>query len=151
MAVEPTPPRIHDLHRSAFWIYGVTAMIMRDPFGVVLRHAAAAGWGDPMVRQEGLRGLVVLFLMSRQFLASGIYFDRVYLQPESPQLYPRRSYPLDFLLGMGELLAALGASTLVGLPTSMFAALVAVNLLWEPAWLALSAVARYSTLRMIAP
>ncbi len=145
MGVEPASPRIHDLHKSAFWIYGVTAMIMREPMGTVLRHAAAVSWHDPMVRQEAVRALVVLFLMSRQFLASGIYFDRVYLQPDSLDRFPRRNYPLDFLFGMGELLLALAASTVLALPTPMFDYLVGLNLLAAGLLAIPAAVLDYST------
>src|SRR4051812_42626435 len=97
----PSPaPRVPDLHKSAFWIYGVTAMVMREPLGIVLRHASSSGWSDGAVRLEALRTLIVLLLMSKQFLAAGIYFDRVYIQQESGERFPRRSYPMDFLFGM---------------------------------------------------
>lgn len=124
---------------------------MKDPFGVVLRHAASAGWGDPAVQQEALRGLAVLILMARQFLAAGMYFDRVYLAPESADRFPRRNYPFDFLFGLIELLFAVANSMIVAVPNLFFDVLCALNLLWETAWLVASGVGGYSTLRMIAP
>ena len=72
-------PRVSDLHKSAFWIYGVTAMVMREPLAGLVRHIASAGMGNVQVRLETLRVAVVLVLMSRLFLESGLYFDEVYL------------------------------------------------------------------------
>jgi hypothetical protein len=151
MSPKPAAIRIPDLHRSAFWIYGITATVMKDPFGVVLRHAAGAGWADPAVQQETLRALVVLILMARQFLAAGMYFDRVYLAPESAERFPLRNYPFDFLFGLTELLFAVANSMIVGIPNLFFDVLCALNLLWETVWLFASKVGGYSTLRLIAP
>jgi hypothetical protein len=151
MDAERTPARIPDLYRSAFWIYGITVTVMREPIGVVLRHAATAGWSDSVVQQEGLRTLVVLMLMARQFLAAGIHFDRVYLEPDSAERFTRRSYPFDFLFGMGELLMAVAASMIVALPSHAFDACVGLSLVSEGIWLAASRVGGYSTVRMIAP
>lgn len=142
--------RIPDLHRSAFWIYGITATVMKDPFGVVLRHAAITGWVDPSVQEEGLRSLVVLTLMARQFLAAGIYFDRAYLAPESAEQFPRRNYPFDFLFGLTELLTVVAASMIVAVPNRFFDVLAIGSLIWETVWLAASKLARYSTPRLIA-
>jgi hypothetical protein len=147
----PTPPRVPDLHKSAFWIYGVTAMVMREPFSIVLRHAATAGWQDSAVQLEALRALIVLALLSRQFLAAGIYFDRVYLQPDSAERYPRRNYPFDFLFGMGELLLAVAASTVVGTASAIFCALAALILLTDLVWLFVSRALSYATVKKIAP
>jgi hypothetical protein len=151
MSPKPAALRIPDLHRSAFWIYGITATVMKDPFGVVLRHASIAGWDDPSVQQEALRTLAVLVLMARQFLAAGIYFDRVYLAPESAERFPLRNYPFDFLFGLTELLFAVANSVIVAVPNLFFDVLAALNLLSETAWLVASKAANYSTLRMIAP
>lgn len=151
MAAPPTATPVSDLHKSAFWIYGVTAMVMREPLGIVLHHASTAGWANSAVRVEALRCLVVLALMSRQFLAAGIYFDRVFLQTNAATRFPRRSYPLDFLAGMGQLLLVVGAATLVGLTTANFDSLAALILLWEPLWLAAAMILRHSTVREIAP
>lgn len=150
MATSPAP-RIPDLHKSAFWIYGVTAMVMREPLGIVLRHGSAAGWHDPAVQLEALRSLVVLGLMSRQFLSAGIYFDRIYLQPDSAGRYPLRNYPFDFLFGMGELLMAVGASALVGTAGPAFDVVAGLILLSESLWLLASRIFRYSTGPKIAP
>jgi hypothetical protein len=149
--IAKTAARIPDLHRSAFWIYGITATVMKDPFGVVLRHASTAGWGDAAVQEECLRALVVLILMARQFLAAGMYFDRVYLAPESAEQFPLRNYPFDFLFGLTELLTAVANSMIVAVPNLFFDVLCALNLLWETVWLAASKAAGYSTLRMIFP
>lgn len=151
MSPKPAVLRIPDLHRSAFWIYGITATVMKDPFGVVLRHASVAGWDDPAVQQEALRTLAVLILMARQFLAAGIYFDRVYLAPESAERFPLRNYPFDFLFGLTELLFAVANSMIVAMPNLFFDVLAALHLLSETAWLLASKAAHYSTLRMIAP
>ena len=149
--VSSPAPRVPDLHKSAFWIYGVTAMVMREPLSIVLHHAVTAGWADPTVVREGLRTLIVLLLMSKQFLASGIYFDRVYIQPESAERFPRRSYPTDFLFGMAALLVAVGASTVIGSPPPMFDRVAGAMLLSNAVWIAVSKVASYSTVARIAP
>ncbi|MCU1328207.1 MAG: hypothetical protein JWN34_3577 [Bryobacterales bacterium] len=150
MASSPAP-RVPDLHKSAFWIYGVTAMVMREPLSIVLRHSTTAGWRDPAVQLEAVRALIVLGLLSRQFLAAGIFFDRVYLQPEAAERFPRRSYPVDFLFGMGELLLAVGASTVVGTASPTFNVIVAVVLLSEGAWLLVARLLEHSTVPKIAP
>lgn len=126
-------------------------MVMREPLSIVLRHGATAGWSDSAVQLEALRALIVLGLLSRQFLAAGIFFDRVYLQPEAAERYPRRSYPFDFLFGMGELLLAVGASTVVGTVSPTFNVAVGFILLSEALWLVVSRILRHSTSPKIAP
>ncbi len=143
--------RVPDLHKSAFWIYGVAAMVMREPLAVVLRHANTAGWGDPGVHIEALRGLIVWMLLSRQFTVAGVYFDHVYLQPDSAERYPRRSYPLDFLIGVGALLAAVATSTLVQADNHLFNAVVGVALGWDVVWLLVAALMRHSSVSLIVP
>src|SRR6266567_2466788 len=139
-----TTARISDLHKRAFWIYGVTAMVMREPFAAVIRHTAGVGLADWQVRLELLRVAVVLLLMARLFLASGLYFDEVYMRPESAARFPRRSYAVDFLAGLMQFLVIVAGSTAVSLHSrtlaelSPFVALAALFLLFENAWLALS-------------
>jgi hypothetical protein len=150
------PGRISDLHKSAFWIYGVTAMVMREPFATVIRHTAAAGFSDWQVRLELVRVAVVLILMARIFLASGLYFDEVYLREDSGARFPRKSYPVDFLAGLMQFLIIVAASTVVTLHSrsrlgiSVFALLVIAFLLFDAGWIALSALLRLSTTREIA-
>jgi hypothetical protein len=147
--------RISDLHKSAFWIYGVTAMVMREPFASVIRHASTAGLGDWQVRLELLRVAVVLMLMARVFLASGLYFDQVYLREDSAARFPRRSYPVDFLAGLLQFLTIVAGSTAVALHLrsplglSIFAILVVAFLLFDAVWIALSRLLGYSTVREI--
>jgi len=155
VSLDPSPAkpvaRVPDLHKSAFWIYGVTAMVMREPLAVVLHHANTAGWSDPGVHIEALRGLIVWMLLSRQFTVAGVYFDHVYLQPDSADRDPRRSYPLDFLIGVGALLAAVATSTLVSADNHLFNAVVGVALAWDVLWLLLAALMRHSSVSLIAP
>ena len=142
-------PRVSDLHKSAFWIYGVTAMVMREPLAGLIRHIAAAGVGDVQVRLETLRVAVVLALMSRLFLASGLYFDEVYLRLDSAARFPRRSYPVDFISGLLHFLLAVGASTAVSTVTSAFPAIVLAFLLYECLWYLVSKLLRYTTAALI--
>src|ERR1700753_1349827 len=93
-------PRITDLQRSAFWIYGVTAMVMREPLGIIVRQIAELGIGNGEVRLEILRVAVLLSLLSRLFLSSGLYFEQVYMQEGAAARYPRSSYAIDFLAGL---------------------------------------------------
>jgi hypothetical protein len=147
--------RISDLHKSAFWIYGVTAMVMREPFASVIRHTSTAGFGDWQVRLELLRVAVVLILMARVFLASGLYFDQVYLREDSATRFPRRSYPVDFLAGLLQFLTIVAGSTAVALHSrtepglSVFGILVVAFLLFDALWIGLSTLLGYSTVREI--
>ena len=100
MSAQPPAARVPDLHKSAFWIYGVTAMVMREPLSIVLRHASSVGWANPDVLMEALRGLIVWLLMSRQFTVAGVYFDRVYLQPDSGAQFANRNFPLISYSGL---------------------------------------------------
>jgi hypothetical protein len=151
-----TGGRTSDLHKSAFWIYGVTAMVMREPFANVIRHASTAGLSDWQVRLEILRTVIVLVLMARLFLLLGIYFDEVYVRPESAERFPRRSYPVDFLTGLMQLLTIVAASstvslhgrTRVGLP--VFMVLTIAFLLFDIAWLAAAKLLRFSSAARIA-
>lgn len=88
--------RITDLQRSAFGIYGVTAMLMREPMGLIVRHTSEVGYGNWQVRLEWLRVAVILLLLSRLFLISRLYFEQVFMQPDSADWYRRRSYPSTF-------------------------------------------------------
>ncbi|GEM_PF-3925879 len=143
------------LERSAFWIYGVTAMILREPLGIVLRHGSTAGWSDPVVRLEVLRTVLVLVLLSRLFLGAGLHFENVYMKADAGELYPRRNYPVDFLTGMLQLLIGVAASTAIALHTgtsgpSMFGMLAGAVLLSDAGWLLLAGALRYSALPRMA-
>src|SRR5262249_26006714 len=152
-----SPIRIPDSHKGAFWIYGVTAMIMQGPLGVVVRGISSQGIGNRAVQIEVLRLLVVFLILSRQFLAAGTFFDRLYLQPDAALKFPRRSYPADFLTRLAELLMAVAASTAVGLepyPQSgltPFTILAGILLLLESIWLGFARGAGFSTAELIAP
>jgi hypothetical protein len=156
--VQSPPPvrRISDLQRSAFWIYGVTGLVMRDPLGLVIRHISDAGIRNGQVRLEVLRIAVILLLISRLFLFSGLYFDQVFMRPESGDRFPRRSYPIDFLNGLSQFLVAAAATTVIGLHSliagwfSPFTLLVYVFLLADWIWLAIAKLRRFSSLPLIA-
>ncbi len=147
---------VSNLERSAFWIYGVTAMIMREPMSTLLRHGSTAGWGDPLIRVETLRVLVVLVFLSRLFLAAGLHFEIVFMRPESAKLFPKRSYPVDFLAGLGQLLVGVAASTVVSLHpagpdgVAIFNFLAGSFLLADVLWLVVTALLGYSALREVA-
>jgi len=148
--------RISDLQRSAFWIYGVTAMVMREPLGLVIRHISDAGLRNWQVRLELLRIAVILLLLSRLFLFSGLYFEQVFMQPDSAERYPRRSYPIDFLNGLSQFLVATAATTAIGLHVRIagwfapFTLLVYVFLLADWIWLAVAKARRFSSAPLIA-
>ena len=149
--------RIPDSHKNAFWIYGVTAMVMREPLSVLVRDASAQGFASPIVQLESLRVLVVFLILSRVFMGAGVYFDRVYLQPESAANFPRRNYAADFLATLTELLVAVGASTAIAIHTrsigglTPFSILIAILLVSEPLKLLGTRLAGYSTVAEIAP
>jgi len=144
------PARIADLHKSAFWIYGITAMVMREPVALVVRHAASAGVTNSDVQAELLRTVIVLGMMSRLFLAAGLYFDEVYLRPDSASRFIRRSYPIDFMAGMLHFLLAMGASTVIAGAPAAYAAMVAIYFLFEPVRWAAAAAMRYSAASLLA-
>lgn len=149
--------RIPDSHKNAFWIYGVTSMVMREPLGVLVRDSSAQGFASPIVQLEALRVLVVFLLLTRVFMSAGVYFDRVYLQPESAANFPRRNYAADFLATLTELLVAVGASTAIAIHTrsigglTPFSILIAILLVSEPLKLLATRLAGYSTVAEIAP
>lgn len=157
MTQSPPPARIPDSHKNAFWIYGVTAMVMREPLGVVVRSVSTDGIANRAVQVECLRLAVILLILSRQFLTAGTFFDRVYLGPDSAEKFPRRSYPLDFLTRLMEMLVAVAMATAVGLEAfpqgglTPFTILTGILLLLEGVWLLVARVARYSTVGEIAP
>ena len=75
------------------------------------RHGdAATGLCPPRIRKVNWKlagqssscaSLSILLLLSRQlFLVSELYFEQVFMQPDSADRYPRRSYPIDFLAGL---------------------------------------------------
>jgi hypothetical protein len=153
--MSPSKPvrRITDLQRSAFWIYGVTAMIMREPLGIIVRQTSELGIGHWEVRLGILRVGVILILLARLFLVSGLYFEQVYMQPESGDRYPVRSYAVDFLAGLLQFLVATAASTAVTLQSvrtlTPFSLLVAMFLMVDLLWLGLAALKGYSSLGLI--
>ena len=153
----PAPARIPDAHKSAFWIYGVTAMVMREPLSIFVHDLSTIGPAVPSVQLEGLRVFVVFLFLTSQFLAAGIFFDRVYLEPDSAAQFPHRSYPVDFISRMVELLVAVAAAGAVGIHTrhigglAPFTMLVAILLLVQPVWLVLAKIAGYSTVPELIP
>jgi hypothetical protein len=148
--------RVTDLQRSAFWIYGVTAMVMREPLGLIVRHTSEAGLGNWQVRLELLRVAVILLLLSRLFLVSGLYFEQVFMQPESGDRYPLRSYPIDFLAGLMQFLVGAAATTAVASHFRIsgvwapFTLLAALFLLVDMVWLVTAAVRGFSSVPLIA-
>lgn len=148
--------RIPDLQRSAFWIYGVTAMVMREPLSLIIRHISSDGLRNWQVRLELLRMAVILLLLSRLFLFSGQYFERVFMQPDSAERYPRRSYPIDFLNGLSQFLIATAATTVIGLHVRIagwfapFTLLAYVFLLADWIWLAIAKARRFTSVPLIA-
>ncbi len=147
--------RITDLQRSAFWIYGVTAMVMREPFGLIIRHTAEAGLGDWQVRLELVRVVVILLLLARLFLLSGLYFEIVYMQADSADRFPRRSYPIDFLAGLKQFLVGAAATTTIGMHYRVdgqyapFTLLVWLFLLVDIGWLAIAMLRGFSSVPII--
>lgn len=147
---------VSSLEKSAFWIYGVTAMVMREPFASTLRHAATAGLGDWQVQLEILRVAVVLMVLSRLFLSCGIYFELVYMRADSPARFPRQNYPVDFLAGLLQFLIVVAASTTLGLhqrignELGIFSALIALFLVSECMWLVLARALGFSSVPRIA-
>ena len=149
--------RIPDSHKNAFWLYGVAGMVMREPLSVLVRDASAQGFASPAVQLEALRVMLVFLILSRVFMGAGVYFDRVYLQPESAANFPRRNYAADFLATLTELLVAVAASTAVAIHTrtigglTPFSILIALLLVSEPLKLVATRAAGYSTAGEIAP
>jgi hypothetical protein len=130
--------RVSDLHKSAFWIYGVTAMVMREPLAGMIRRLSSPGLGSFEVQGEVLRVAVVLALMARVFLAFGLFFDEVHLRSDSASRFPRRSYPVDFLAALLQFLLIVAASTAITSPGA-FAVVAGAFLLYENLWWAVSA------------
>jgi hypothetical protein len=153
----PAPARIPDAHKSAFWIYGVTAMVMREPLSIFIHDLSSTGPANPGVQLEGLRVFAVFLFLTCQFLSAGTFFDRVYLEPNSAAQFPRRSYPVDFISRMIELLVAVAAAGAVGIHTrhigglAPFTMLIALLLLLQPVWLFLAKAAGYSTISELVP
>lgn len=156
----PDPPvtaRVSDLHKSAFWIWGVTAMIMREPLGAAVRRLAKDGLADPLAQLTALRTVVTLLILSRQFLGAGVFFERVYLRADSPAKFPHCSYPMDFITRLTEVLLAVAASTTVGSGTyvfgwiSTFLVLTGAMLAADSVLLLIAVCAGFSTRREIAP
>jgi hypothetical protein len=153
----PAPARIPDAHKSAFWIYGVTAMVMREPLSIFVHDLSSTGPANPGVQLEGLRVFLVFLFLTCQFLSAGIFFDRVYLEPNSSAQFPHRSYPVDFISRMIELLVAVAAAGAVGIHArhigglAPFTMLVAILLLLQPVWLVVAKTAGYSTVSELIP
>jgi hypothetical protein len=130
-------------------------MVMREPLGLIVRHASEAGFGNWQVRLEFLRVAVILLLLSRLFLVSGLYFEQVFMQPDSADRYPRRSYPIDFLAGLLQFLVGAAATTAVGTHLRIrgefapFTLLAALFLSVDLAWLATAALRRFSSIALI--
>ncbi|HWF09695.1 MAG TPA: hypothetical protein VG297_14600 [Bryobacteraceae bacterium] len=150
------PRRLPDLHRSAFWLYGATAAVMREPMGAVLRHAFEAGFHDWQVRLEVLRLGIVILLLSRLFLVSGLYFEMVFMQPDAAVRYPRRSYPVDFLTGLLHFMTGAALTTVMSSHLRLaggiasFSWIVVAFLSIDIFWLAVAVARRFSAVPVIA-
>jgi hypothetical protein len=142
--------RISELHKGAFWIYGITAFAMHDPVSHLLAHLSSAGLADWQVRLEIWRCAVLLVLMAKFFLGAGLYFDQVYMRERSSDRYPRKSYPVDFLAGLLQFLLLVAAAVTVGFHArfrgeiTLFTVLVALFVLYANLWYLAAAVLRYS-------
>ena len=131
-------------------------MVMREPLGLAVRHLSEAGLGNWQVRLELLRIAVILLLLSRLFLVSGLYFEEVFMQPDSADRFPRRSYPIDFLAGLTQFLVGAAATTVVDTHLRIagefaaFTLLAELFLIVDLGWLAIAALRRFSSVARIA-
>lgn len=131
-------------------------MVMREPLGLIIRHISDAGLRSWQVRLELLRLAVILLLLSRLFLFSGLYFEQVFMRPDSAERYPSRSYAIDFLNGLAQFLIATAATTVIGLHVRIagwfapFTLLVYVFLLGDWVWLGIAKARRFSATPLIA-
>jgi hypothetical protein len=130
-------------------------MVMREPFGLIIRHTTDAGLGNWQVRLEWLRVFVILLLLARLFLISGLYFEAVYMQSNSSERHPRRSYPIDFLAGLAQFLVAAAATTAVGTHARIagqiapFTLVIAVFLLLDAGWMIVAKFRGFSSFSLI--
>lgn len=100
------------LHSHAFYIYGViVGLSIREALARVAPHllhpSTVPAWE---ARLEAVR-LVVLLLMTTVFyFGSGVFFDKVYLNPATCDLYKKKIYGLDFAIGLAHFLFFFGWS-----------------------------------------
>jgi hypothetical protein len=146
------------LHPSAMWLNGtIVALAIREGLTQVVPHLTSAAheynWATEL---QIARVLLFLVTIVRFFLGSILYFDAVHIGDKSSQ-YRKKSYGLDFLVGLTHSILFFGWATTIGnvdhrdmsLTLSHFESIGAVILLYDLVWL--FANSRYDTRQAIMP
>jgi hypothetical protein len=97
------------LHAHAFWVYGVIV-------GLAIREALVRAGshiflpGSPTflpsdvlpwkLHLEAFRLIIFLMTITCFYFGSGVFFDKVYLNEKTASRFEKKSYGLDFVLGM---------------------------------------------------
>ncbi len=127
------------VHRHAFWVYGVIVGLAIDKaLSGLIPHIFTLPNDEPWpFLPEAARFVVFIILIVRFYLGSALYFNDAYLSDEATNLYPRKSYALDFLFGFAHFLFfyALGVSIEIhNKPNGIFPVLLVVILAYDLLW-----------------
>lgn len=147
------------LHPQAAWLNGiVVALAIREGLTQVVPHLTTAAhdfnWATEL---QIARVFLFLITIIRFYLGSILYFDAVHVREETAKQYVRKSYGLDFLVGLLHFIMFFAWATTISdvghreLPSTLshFETVGAAILLFDLVWLAVNA--RYDTPRAILP
>src|SRR5271154_273790 len=104
------------LHPSASWLNGIiVALAIREGLTqVVPRLTNAAHEYNWATELQIARVLLFLITIIRFYLGSILYFDAVHISKETAGEYVRKSYGLDFLVGLMHFIIFFAWATTIG-------------------------------------
>lgn len=93
------------LHSHAFYLYGVVvALAIREVLLRVGTHAFVPVAGEQVeswkIHLEALRLVLFLIAITCFYFGSGVFFDKVYINPDTAREFQKKNYGLDFTIGL---------------------------------------------------
>jgi hypothetical protein len=147
------------LHPQATWLNGIiVALAIREGLNQAIPHLTASihdfNWTTEL---QVARVFLFLITLIRFYLGSILYFDAVHISEKTAVQYVRKSYGLDFLVGLLHFIMFFAWATTISdvahressSALSHFEMVGAAILLFDLVWLAVNA--KYDTPRAILP
>jgi hypothetical protein len=138
---------VQRLHSHSFYLFGVVV-------GLSIREALVRTGSDLFlptkveiwkVHLEALRLIIFLLTITCFYFGAGVFFDKIYINPETATRYQRKNYGLDFSFGLIHFLAffawALSINDYSRSPkwgVSPFLGFLSAIFLYDLAWLFIS-------------
>lgn len=127
------------LLNHASWLYGTIAgLAIKEALSDTVPYIISPPTDPPVARLVYVfRLLAFLFLLIRFYIDHSVFFERAH-SDESSDLFPSRSYVLDFLVGLGHFILFFVCAFSIDLtkrPENLFFWMIVIILCWDLVWI----------------